>query len=50
MCLPTEIKNYRSKMYAIYWNKATPRLIAYKWDSDIEPSNLYSLGEEGAER
>lgn len=46
--LPEEIENYRNRMNSFHWNKTVPRKTTFKWSSEIEASNLYSLGEEGA--
>ncbi len=46
--LPEEIESYRNRMSLFHWNKTAPRKITFKWSSEIEASNLYGLGEEGA--
>lgn len=48
--LPEEIESYRNKMSSYYFDKTIPRNIVYKWNSIIEPANLYSLGEDGVDR
>lgn len=46
MNLPAEIQNYRNRRNA-FRGKVPPDVI-YRWENHIVPSNLYSLGEEGA--
>lgn len=46
--LPEEIERYRNRMSKFYWNKTMPQKIKFKWSSEIEAANLYSMGEEGA--
>lgn len=49
MGLPKEIQSYRNIASANYLYKSPPRLIRYKWESEIEPTKLYNLGEKGAD-
>lgn len=46
--LPDEIESYRNRMSTFYLHKPVPRKIVFKWKSEIEDTNLYNMGEEGA--
>src|SRR5690349_7026672 len=46
MSLPAEIQNYRNQRNA--FRRKVPPNIIYRWESFIVPSNLCSLGEDGA--
>ncbi|HNE04473.1 MAG TPA: hypothetical protein PLT08_08145, partial [Anaerolineales bacterium] len=45
--LPNEVENYRNRMRTGYWDIKMPEIVTRYWRNEIEPSNLYGLGEEG---
>src|SRR3972149_2080648 len=46
MGLPEEIEKYKNDMMPLYWE--VPQKIIRMWNSNIEPTNSYGSGENGA--
>src|SRR5215216_5839549 len=47
MGLPEEIEKYKNDLMPLYWK--VPQKIIHMWNSNIEPTNLYGSGENGAD-